>query len=216
MKYIYIYIHISTIGSWIEILENIMDNIKHSGLYDKVKKIKCYILGNFSNIPLILQDDKIIIHKNNNLNLYERFTLNNLYDDSIKEDFYCLYIHTKGVTKPYSLPVKDWREYLLYFNTTYFEKILEYLKKYDTVGAQLLNYGGIHYSGNFWWSKSSHIRNLKREIDDNYCSPEFWICSKKDHTNYFSLWRTELNLYDNRYPKENYVSKGLRPYEKNY
>ena len=54
---------------------------------------------------------------------------------------------------------------------------LNLLNYYDCVGINLRFYPNIHFSGNFWWSKSEHIKQLK-QIDNNYLSPEMFICSK--------------------------------------
>ena len=90
---IYIYIHICIKGTWLDILTNIITNIKKSGLYDIIDKIKCFILGNLNKLPDVFNDEKIIIVKQDpNIQLYERFTLNNLYNDCLKEEFYVLYL----------------------------------------------------------------------------------------------------------------------------
>ena len=90
---IYIYIHICTKNTWIDVLNKLMQNIIHSNLYEVVTKIKCFVLGNLDTIPDCLRYKKIEICKiDEDYSLYERFTLKNLYDDSLKEDFYVLYL----------------------------------------------------------------------------------------------------------------------------
>ena len=34
---------------------------------------------------------------------------------------------------------------------------------------------GPHYHGNFWWSKSSYIKTLPRNIGPDYLDPEAWL-----------------------------------------
>jgi len=207
---IYIYIHICIKGTWLDILTNIITNIKKSGLYDIIDKIKCFILGNLNKIPDIFNDEKIIIVKQDpNIQLYERFTLNNLYNDCLKEEFYVLYLHTKGIQWPNSQQVKDWVEYLIYFNMFKKKEIIDFLENYDTVGVNLQP--GPHYSGNFWWSKSSHIKTLNKNIGSNYTDPEFWVTSKKGGK-YLSLYLSGINHYNTTYPKEKYISKGINIY----
>ena len=206
MKPIYIYIHICVKNNWLTVLTNLITNIKDSGLYDVIDKIRCFILGTMDEIPEILNDEKIIIiKKNSNYKLYEKFTLNNLYDDCLKEDFYILYLHTKGITKQNSQPVKDWVEYLIHFNIYRHKEMINLLKENSCVGVNLQR--GPHYSGNFWWSKSSHIISLKRKIGKSYYSSEFWVTSKKDNCKYASLYLSNVNHYETRYPPEEYVSK---------
>ncbi|ANS04308.1 hypothetical protein [uncultured Mediterranean phage] len=212
-KKIYIYIHICCKGAWLEIFTRLIDNIKQSGLYEVINQIKCFMLGDPGDLPPIFDDAKITIVKHNrDTSLYERFTLNNLYDDCEKEDFYVLYLHTKGITHPGCKRVRDWVDYLIYFNMYKFKEIIDFLKIYDTVGVNLQPAPEIHYSGNFWWSKSAHIKTLNRNIGNHPNDPEFWITSKKEERKYISLWLSKVNHYKKRYPKENYVSKGISIY----
>ena len=213
-KPVYIYLHICTIGSWLNTLEYIITTIKESKLYDIITKIRCFVLGDISDKPKIFNDDKIeIVKSNTNRSLYERFTLNNLYDDCCKDDFYVLYLHTKGITHPGHKSVQDWVDYLLYFNTAKHKDFIRFLEGYDTVGVNLNNGEGrnpYHYSGNFWWSKSSHIKSLNRKIGERYTDPEFWVTTKSKNCHYLSLWDSKINHYYTTYPKERYVSKDYK------
>jgi len=180
-------------------------NIKNSGLYDIIDKIKCFVLGSLNDHSTFFDEKIILVKQDSRFQLYERFTLNNLYDDCLKENFYVLYLHTKGITKENSQPVKDWVEYLIYFNILKYKENIELLKTYDTIGVNLQE--PTHYSGNFWWSKSSHIKTLNREIGCNYTDPEFWVTSKKKDCKYLSLYSSGINHYNTTYPKKHYISK---------
>lgn len=81
---IYIYYHICCIGDrWPILIENTIDYIKNSGLYHIITEIRFFILGEMPNILSCLKDTKIKIMKtDSNKKLYERFTLNSLWDDS--------------------------------------------------------------------------------------------------------------------------------------
>ena len=100
---------------------------------------------------------------------------------------------------------------MLYFNLYYWEKILKYLETYDTVGVNLHTNPVLHYSGNFWWSKSSHIKTLNIKKRSYYTDPEFWVTSKKGGK-YLSLYLSGINHYNTTYPKEKYISKGINIY----
>ena len=57
----------------------------------------------------------------------------------------------------------DWVEYLEFFILHNYKTCLEKLDEYDVVGTEYLgppNHRNPHMSGNFWWTKSSHIKNL--------------------------------------------------------
>lgn len=69
----------------------------------------------------------------------------------------------------------------------------------------------LHYSGNFWWSKSSHIRKLNSPIkwlpSDDYLKwrimAEMWLCQIEG--NYKNAWSSNVNHYIEKYKKENYI-----------
>jgi hypothetical protein len=214
MKKKYIYFHICCIGDWINIVRLILYKIKESGLYDIIDEIRCCILEKNKDvhIPFFFEykdDDKIKIYaKSDNIYLYETFTINKLLEDSKQEDFEILYIHSKGITKSNNINIKDWLEYLCYFTIYKYEICLMNLKNNDVVGVNLLNTPIIHFSGNFWWSKSSYIQNLKICVRKSYNSPEYWITESRNGS-YLSLWTSNTAHYYHRYPSSNYINKEL-------
>jgi len=216
---IYVYFHVCCIHNWREIVSNILFKIKNSGLYQKIKEIKCVVLGDDNNDPL-LKDPKInIVFHSLDISLYEKKAINLLFQHSIQcdEEFRVLYIHSKGVTdlyknSPNNKNVYDWVEYLCYFNLYYHTMCLNDLNHYDAVGVNLQekeNVCALHYSGNFWWSKSSHIRKLHEIHDHYYNSPEFWIASTNGI--YKSLWNSDINHYNEPYPCFLYENKKIDP-----
>ena len=114
-----------------------------------------------------------------NTSLYEKATLNRMRFDCLNatEEFNVFYLHSKGV-KHYLKQktennVNDWIEYLCHYNIFHHQTCIKYLEDYDAVGVnlQIKEYEyPLHYSGNFWWSKSSHIKKLSiiNDINFNY------------------------------------------------
>lgn len=209
---IYIYIHVCCINNWIEILYNLLNKIKCSGLYDNIDEIRCCILGNYENNKLF-DDPKIkIIAQSDDLSLYEVFTINKLYEDSLIEDFKVLYIHTKGLNhNGKNICVLDWVEYISHFNINNYDTCLKLLDNFDTVGVnlQVAHNKYLHYSGNFWWSKSSYIKKLEKCIYYSYNAPEFWITEKKIGK-YICLWKSDCNdHYTDRYTSDKYINKEM-------
>jgi hypothetical protein len=208
---VYVYIHICCINNWKNAFTKLYSNIKNSGLYDVIKGIKCNILtknNDDASFFYNLNDSKIeILGIHNDLNLYETPTINLLHEHALHEDFYVLYIHTKGVKhNDGNINVIDWINYLTYFNIQKYDTCIKHLLEYDTVGVNL-NIHDIctHYSGNFWWSKSEYIKKLDKCIYINYNSPEFWLTEKKIGK-YLSLWNSNVNNhYDERYEEHNYI-----------
>ena len=209
---VYIYFHICCINNWKQIFSKLMFKIKNSGLYNIIKEIRCVILGEYDNS---INDPKInIILQSTDINLAVKITINNLFNDSVNndEEFYVLYIHTKGIKHfngKFEKNVDDWVEYMSYFNIYNFNLCLNELKNYSAVGVnlQISNDYPLHYSGNFWWSKSSHIRKLKLIEDNFYNSPEFWVTSINE--NYKTLWNSNTHHYNDPYPYYLYENKNI-------
>jgi len=205
----YIYIHVCCIGNYLDVLNDLIQKIKDSGLYDKVKQIRCCVLGNCT----FLFNDKIVLRKNSsNLNLYEAFTINTIKEDAQTDDFNVLYLHTKGITKCHSaqyINIKSWVDYMSYFNIYQHEKCIELLNENDTVGVNLGIKPELHYSGNFWWSKSSYLNKLNSCTLTTYNSPEFWLTEKKIGK-YVSLWSSTINHYFEYYHDSKYINKGVK------
>ena len=193
-------------------------------MYKLIKEIKCVILGNY-NDSSIFNDPKInIIFQSLDISLFEKQTINMLYNDCIntrdddtdndkdnEKDFNVLYIHSKGVrhygNEKCEKNVYDWVEYLSYFNIYNHSECLKELNNCDAIGVNLLQAIDcpLHYSGNFWWSKSSHIRKINVINDNYYNSPEFWVTSVKGI--YKSLWYSNTNHYHSDYSYKKYENK---------
>lgn len=201
---IYVYIHICCIHNWKEVFAQLVSDIKTSGLYDKIEKIRCVVLTANGISDELFQDPKIqLLSVHRNVNLYEIATLHPLYDHAQTEDFYVLYLHTKGVRHNNTNPcVLDWVKYLSYYNIEQHEKCIEGLETNDTVGVNLIQDPCVHYSGNFWWSKSSHLRTLQKCVYNCYNSPEFWITS--GNGKFLNLASSGVNHYTDLYPPSLY------------
>ena len=180
-KPIYIYYHICCIGNrWPEIIRNTISFIRDSGLYDKMTQIKCYVLGQFNieRVKCLIDPKIVIVESHPDKSKYERYTLNNLWDDSNKESFYALYLHTKGVigTSSKGRLNWDWINDMLNCTCNFHKKIIILLQTQNTVGTRFkTNTIGPHYSGNFWWSTSNYIKSLDRNINKRYLDPEAWL-----------------------------------------
>lgn len=200
----YIYFHICCINNWKEIVSSLLEKIKSSGLYDNIKEIRCGVLG-ICDDSEIFNDPKIkIIGQSDNIDIKENFTINKLYEDSKNELFNVLYIHSKGVRHNNNINIIDWVNYMSHFNINCYKYCIELLNNYDTVGVNLQDNPSLHYSGNFWWSKSTYIRKLENCNDD----PEMWLTEKKIGK-YVSLWKTEINHYLERYLPDSYMNKSV-------
>lgn len=208
-----IYLHITTINNYQQITDEIINSIIDSDLINNIEQLSVVILG---VKPVILPNhEKIkIIFKSPNLDLYEFATLNKLKEFSINtnENYNILYLHLKGLTSNNTNEcINDWRRYMIWFNIYKWKDCLEKLETYDTCGVDLRNKPILHYSGNFWWSKTDYIKRLPNFEDlpiiiSERHKAEFWLCSLKTD-NYSSLWDCGIDVYERhlyRYEKNKY------------
>lgn len=222
-----IYINIAMVGSVNQVLWDLLTRIKQSGLYDAANKIYLVFNGDRKHLAFNLVSDKyVIIDANPDISKCEFPTLDLICEHCKEEDLNVLYLHTKGVTKPGYQQIIDWTNLLSHFNINKWEDRLKDLKENDCSGINFFGnpndinehpstwgYGKapLHYSGNFWWSKSSHIRKLPNMSnwlpDGNYLRwrvmAEMWICQIQDGK-YFTAFSSDVDHYQNLYPRELY------------
>lgn len=225
-----VYINIAITGSVNLVLLNLIDRINKSGLYDNCNRIYLVFNGEKKLINIDIVGDKyVFIHSSQDISKCEFPTLDLIWEKCQEEDLKVLYLHTKGVTKPNNKNIEDWTQYLSYFNIYKWEDRLNDLDSFDCSGV---NFGGksndinehpstwgygkspLHYSGNFWWSKSSHIRKLPNPIkwlpDNNYYKwrvmAEMWLCQVKEGK-YYEAWNSGVNHYISLYNIDMYENK---------
>tara|TARA_R110001599_G_scaffold108188_1_gene271208 strand:- start:3860 stop:5386 length:1527 start_codon:yes stop_codon:yes gene_type:complete len=206
----YIYIHVAGLNNWVQILKDIFNKIEISGLYDFVDEIRICYLGDIEKMKemetMISDKEKMVIHKKQtDLSIYERITLNAIHEDSQKEEFNVLYLHTKGVTRGDSKGVLDWINYMHHFLITDYQNCVDNLKSYETVSCNLRNEPEMHYSGNLWWSRSDYIKTLAPKIGPAYLDPEMWLL--RGQGEFLSVFESKKNHYKERFYDTEYVGK---------
>jgi len=214
------YIHICQKEGWKRSFDIIFEKIKSSGLYDHITELRAGVLtddGIFVDDERF-QDPKIKIIYKGRSEEYERPTLLHIKSqcEIDPENTRYFYVHTKGLRhfgterEPFVL---DWINLLLYWNIEKWEHATDILSGnyYWTYGC---NHTGIHYSGNFWWSKPSHIKRLSNNIPDYYTAPEDWVTmlyygqiQVPIHREYYNVFNSGLagtGHYTEPYPESNY------------
>lgn len=217
-----IVIHAAILCGCKERLIQYLNIIKESELINNVNYIYICFVGD-KNIPLTISDlvdynynnNIVLLRLSKNLNDYELPTLNFLYECIRNNNYNVLYLHTKNVGKEINECIEDQIKYMLYFLVYKWKICVNNLLTFDVCGVDLRNEPTTHFSGNFWWSKSSHILKLPKPYDFNdltkYSNPlnslrhnqEFWICFKNNNK-FLSLWDCNINVYErhlNRYPE---------------
>lgn len=222
-------------GDFMSVTNDILLAIKKGGLYEFTNKIYLVVNGNINLIKADFSDKKfIIINNNKDVSKCEFPTLDFMHSDCFcDEDFHVLYLHTKGVTRSGSTNVSDWIKYLIHFNINDWKGRLKDLEINDCSGVNLRGYHEnfkcnpllwsstripTHYSGNFWWSKSSHIKKLPKPLkwvpEGNFFKyrimAEMWLCQIKDGK-YYCAWESGIDHYISGYPEHMYVGDYARP-----
>ncbi len=207
-----IFYHICAINNWEDVVYLQMTKILYSPLWDICHKIYITISGEFSDecenfLKEYMKTNKIeIIEKKKDDKSYERLMLLNI-KKHIKPEDKILYIHTKGITKPDSKPVKDWRDLMEYFCIKKSIDCIKLLNFHMVVGCKFQGYPKPHFSGNFWWCRGDYYLTLSDEIDDDYFAPEFYICSKLTNSRQiYSFHNTAVQLYCERYSLSKYLN----------
>ena len=93
--------------------------------------------------------------------------------DAATEEEYILYFHLKGITHRNHQGIHDWRRYMEYWHIDRWKDCVEKLDQgFETCGTNYIHgpFLGVdlktrnwpHYSGGFWWARTSYIKRLKR------------------------------------------------------
>jgi hypothetical protein len=223
-----IFVHLTDLPKSQSVAEEILEKLIISDLIDNAEtEFYCnYKLDNFKWLEERIKNypNASIVNLNATPEEYELPTLNELkkFCDLSKEEYYILYIHHKGasrVGKKGYPGIPDWRKLMLYFNVERWKDAVEKLdQNFDTVGALWSRKKFDHYSGNFWWAKSSYIKKLpfiERPVNLNYQQePQFnhslhyrfdaecWI--GLSNPNYYSFHDVDHDFYKIPYSEELY------------
>jgi len=178
---------ICCLNNYLDIVREQLTEIKNSGLYNHTTQLLLFVtLYDENNVELqnLLQEfDKKNKFKliTTSENLYEKFAICN-YKKYISHcnDYYLYYFHTKGISKVSDNIFSRRRKILDFYILNKYNISIKLLETYDAVGCSLNKYPKLHFSGNFWWSKSSHLNKLNDDIGNGYLAPEMYVCSFLD------------------------------------
>lgn len=212
------YIHICQKSDWKRSFNMIFNDIKCYGLYNEVDEIRCGILNDSGILieDIILNDPKIKIIYVGFSHEYERPTLLHMKNSSFIDppDTKYFYLHTKGLRwfgTSQEIFIIDWIKLLLYWNIEKYKDAILKLDSYDTYGCNYYENDGhnpSHYSGNFFWTKSSYLKLLPDTIGQNYNDPEFWLFLKNPFFyNAYSSGFEGMGHYTNLYSENIYKNK---------
>ena len=207
MSKIYGFYHICTTIGWKIIVDDQIQKIINSGLYDDTTKIFVSIVGPEIN-KIVLPTKFEIIHFSNDTSCYEREILKYIHTfcNKSKDNVNLWYIHSKGIShiaKPTWKTVWDWKQFMEHFVIKQYKNCIEILKNNDTCGPNLHKEPKLHYSGNFWWANSNYVKSLELNIQQDYLGPEMWICSN-NNAKHLCLFESGVNHYTTEFTKDKY------------
>lgn len=156
------------INHYKQLLQYCLNYIKNVSLLDKFTEINIHIypqsekeqvdnvikqFNQYNNIKVITHDK----------NRYEFYALEDMLNNS--DDFSC-YMHSKSVAHNNINNIK-WNYYMTKFLLVNCNYILNKLKKdIDVCGVEYRIFPYRHFSGNFFWTKKTHLDKLK--CDNRY------------------------------------------------
>ena len=196
-------------------LEHLLNKIKTTGLINKLERLYIINIGmklKKKHLLSILDlDDKSklldIIEYSNNENLYELPTLELMRVYSkFNPGCAILYLQTKGISYDPSLQtVNNWIDLMLYWLVEKHDKCIDLLSNTDiqSVGCNLLNSPHMHYSGNFWWTKTDWLAGLNKINGKEKALAEWWLMSN-DSGKHRCLFNSGVDHYQNTYPRSIY------------
>jgi hypothetical protein len=211
---LYVFIHVSTLSCWKQVLSRQLEKIHSSGLYDACDSIQLGVLGDGNLDEFLFKYPKLtILFQSLTLAQYERPTLQAVHQRSVNlaqiAPLSCIfYLHTKGVTRPNNINVTHWSELMEYFIIEKWKDCVSVLRSTRGVDICGVNYRTnpvAHFSGNFWCATARYIATLCPEIGPSYIEPELWINS--GHGRHHCFHKSTVNHYDQPYPRHLYVSQ---------
>ena len=94
-----IYIHIAVMGHFNQVVNEMLDKINSSGLYDKADEINLNVCGDGSLLDIKKMPKYNITNETQDVEKCEFPTLDKIWEDCQIENSKVLYLHTKGVSK---------------------------------------------------------------------------------------------------------------------
>lgn len=218
-KKIYIFYHIGTQNDiWENIVNEQLNLIVKSGLYDRIDKIYYGCNNDFCDRKLKtmfknwVKIEPIPMALCPNIKSYENMTINALIEFSHHNpDCYILYLHNKGSFN-ISKTSDVWRNYMMKVLVENHQLCLDLLEcNYNTIGTLykpliLPSY----YSGNFWWANTNYIKKIPYIQDLSYrYTAEFSLLKCKEKNKHINLGLRYLKYDLYRYQIPEYYFQQL-------
>lgn len=185
--------HVAMFNNWHVLLQEQIQKLTQSNLLRNSDRVYITFLGGnrvFSSLPKLPK--KFIVDHQDDLDLYENYTIEKIRTLSLQQEFLCYYFHTKGISvtkeKPYNTPqqiekhgylnlkqikenVRNWRLLMEHFVIEKWKDAADAVQDYDCAGVNWVTAPFRHFVGNFWWSNSEYMQKLDSVHAFHYDSP---------------------------------------------
>lgn len=203
------FIHVAKINHWHIILNEQIEKLRKSGLFDITRTIYVTTLGS-GDEKEILSDPKFDVVRLDSLTHYEFPSLMRMYEFCKSESSKIWYIHGKGVSYASMdrYKMEDWRRLMEYFCIERHSDCISALDSYDVCGVNWRTRRAPHFSGNFWWARSSYIKTLPdpRSINHNDRWQAEWWIGRNDKVRVKNFFESGVNHYLSHFPRDEYTS----------
>lgn len=223
-----VFYHAFLFGEWKLLVQEQMMRMHSSGLLDKMSMMTIGVASfndeDYNWFRDLWKDFSNVVIQRCPTNLMpreERTTLMLLKNwcDSSMQDVPVLYFHTKGLSRVgYNSSL--WRLYMEHYNIDRWRHAVSALNNgWDTYGVnlrddteELFGERHLHYSGNFWWAKSSYVKGLGTELltGASRWDGEFWIGSKGTKEKMFNAHESEVDHYKEEYKFNRFIKPSMR------
>jgi len=183
---ILVFWHTAAVKNWQIIYPGQWWKLQAIGLYAAADKIHVSQVGGgpddmvagpvsdpYFRAPQIKKDPKVDFFYHPNRELFEFPTLGRMRAAAVadSEPFYALYFHTKGAgtaCHETRSPAFWWKEYMEHYLVSRWRDCVQHLAAgYDLVGCDIRHSPSLHFSGNYFWATSDHLKRLP-EMNEYY------------------------------------------------
>jgi hypothetical protein len=199
--------HTYLVGQWKNLVKSQLNRLLNSGLYESADQIWVTI----NRVENTEEEVKEFLKEYSRLNLefheqnYAEYPgIKKVKEIATDYDAKILYFHTKGVSNNWKVfntkepsqekmeNVASWRECMEYFLIDKWTECNEKLEDYDNVGVSC---NGGWYWGNFWWSKSEHLRKTEDVGLWSRWDYEAWLNRSTPNSKNFEFYHMGFNPF---------------------
>lgn len=211
--------HTYLVGQWRTLVKKQLDRLVSSGLYQSADQIFITITRMENTEEEVreffseYQKPELIFY---DFNHAEYPAIKKVKEIGENFDAKILYFHTKGVSnnwitfndkQPSEEKIENvaaWRECMEYFVIDKWQECLDILDTHDNVGVTC---NGGWYWGNFWWSKSEHIRKTEEVGIWTRWDYESWLNRSTPNSKNYEFFHMGFNPFISRLDEDFYKTK---------